>query len=162
MPYRPGLGVLVNRPTEVLGNPAGADPSPRDIFTITGFVLMTQLVGIVTVAMDATASTLRLQHSNGPTFLSAALAAIADDGINTMYSISGDVADLMYKLELGTAAIGRGGLAGGLVAGAGVIANGMLAAPGIIQELWTGDQDGSINWVLCYVPITDNGTVAIA
>lgn len=162
MPYRPGLGVSVTRPTQVLGDPVGADPSPRDLFTITGVVLITQLVGIVTVAMDVTASTLRLQHDDGPTFLCAALAAIASDGINTLYTISGDVADLMYKLELGAAAIGRGGFAGGIAAGAGVIANGMLAAPGTIEVLWTGDQDGSIQWELCYIPITDNGLVVIA
>jgi hypothetical protein len=160
MAFLPGYGVLVVRPTEVLGNPAGASPSPRTIFTIAGgAVKVTLLVGRVTVLMDATPSTLRLQHSVNATFLCAALAAIADDAVETIYEISGDVADLMYKIEGAVAGAARGGLHGGIAAGAGVIANGMDMLPGTIQELWTGDQDGSIQWTLCYLPITQGATV---
>jgi len=160
MPYLPGFGVLVTRTAEVLGNPAGANPSPRNLFRIAGgAVKVTLLVGRVTTLMDATASTLRLQHSNNTTFLCAALAAIADDDVETLYEISGDVADLMYKLEIGAAGAGRGGLHGGIAAGAGVIANGMDMMPGDIEELWTGDQDGAIQWTLCYLPITVGATV---
>jgi len=36
MGYNTRLGVVVQRATQVLGNPAGADPSPRDIFLIAG------------------------------------------------------------------------------------------------------------------------------
>ena len=162
MPYNSRLGVRVYRPTQVLGNPAGADPSPRDLFLIAGgVVLVTMLVGRVTVAMDATASTLRLQHSDNATFLCAALAAIADDGIETIYAISGDPADLMYKLEVGAAGAGRGGMSGGLAAGAGLIANGMLMAPGNIEMLWTGDQDGSVEWILYYMPLTPGATIVV-
>ncbi len=163
MAYLPGFGVLVARPTQVLGNPAGADPSPRAIFTVAGgTVLVTQIVGRVTTLMDATASTLQLTHSVGAVALSAALASIAYDAVGTAYTISGDFADLMYKAEAAVNGAVRGGMQGGLAAGLGVIAGGILMIPGTINEVWTGDQDGAIQWNLCYVPMTAGATVVAA
>lgn len=165
MGYNSLLGVVVQRPTQVLGNPAGADPSPRDIFTIAGgAVLVTQIVGWVTTLMDATVSTLQLTHSVGNVALSAAIAAIADDAVGTAYTISGDFADLMYKAEAAVNGAIRGGLRGGLAAGGAgqIIANGILMIPGNIHMVWTGDQDGAIQWTLCYVPITAGATVVPA
>ncbi len=167
MGYNTLLGVVVQRPTQVLGNPAGADPSPRNIFTIAGgIVQVTQIVGRATTAMDATASTLQLRHLVGavPTVLSVAVAAIANDAINTIYTISGDFNDLMYAAVPAVAGAIRGGMRGGLAAGGAgqLIACGILMMPGTIQMIWTGDQDGAIQWTLCYVPITVGATVVPA
>lgn len=167
MAYNSRLGIRVIRPTQVLGDPAGADPSPRNIFTIAGgAVMVTQIVGRNTIAMDATASTLQLRHLTGAvaTVLSVAVAAIANDGINTIYTISGDFNDLMYAAVPAVAGAIRGGMHGGLAAGGAgqLIANGILMIPGTIQMLWTGDQDGSIEWVLFYIPITAAATIVAA
>ncbi len=164
MPYNSRLGVMVHRATQVLGNPAGALPSPRNIFTIAGgTVMVTQIVGTVTTAMDVTGSTLQLVHLTGAvtTVLSVAVAAIASDGIGTIYTISGDFADLMYAAVPAAAGAIRGGMSGGLAAGGAgqKIANGILMIPGSIQEIWTGDQDGAIQWTIAYIPISLGATI---
>ncbi len=163
MPYNSRLGVMVHRATQVLGNPAAGLVSPRNMFTITGTVMVTQIVGTVTFAMDATPSTLQLVHLTGAvtTVLSVAVAAIASDGIGTIYTISGDFADLMYAAVPAAAGAIRGGMSGGLAAGGAgqKIANGILMIPGSIQEIWTGDQDGAIQWTIAYIPISLGATI---
>ena len=156
MPYLPGLGERVTRPTAVIGGIA-----VHDIFTIAGgIVLVTQLVGRVTILMDATLSTLTMAHSVGPTNISGALAAIANNGVGTIYTIIGAFADLMYAGVAGVPI--RGGFQGGLAAGAGVIANGILMFTGTITYANSGVQTGSVEWTLCYIPITVGATVVVA
>jgi len=117
---------------------------------------------VVGVAMDVTASTLALTHSVGAVALCGDLADIASDAVETIYTISGDFAAPMYKAEGAVNGAVRGGMAGGIAAGAGVIAGGILMIPGNIHMVWTGDQDGSILWTLCYLPITVGATVVPA
>lgn len=158
MAFTPGLGVKVTRAAAALGTAIG---SPHSIFTIAGgIVLVTNLIGRVTVVMDATASTLRFAHSVGPTNISGALAAIANDGVGTIYAISGDFADLAYKGLAGVPV--RGGFSGGLAAGAGVIANGILMFTGNITYTNSGDQTGQVEWIAYYLPITDGATLVAA
>lgn len=148
MPLIPGLGEHIVRPTTVMGN-AGA----HNVFTIAGGpILITGIWGILTVLMDATLSTLRMEHEVGDVNLSGDLAAIADDPEDTVYIITGVQADLMLKAE---AAVG--GAAPLDVAFAPI-----LAIAGDIHCTNGGNQTGSVEWHMTFIALGVGVTVVPA
>ncbi len=147
MAYRPGFGISVVRPTAALGT------GIHNIFTITGAVVITWLTGRVTKLMDATAATLLLTHTLGPTDIAAVLAAIADDPVGTVYSITGVVANNLFKVEpTGAAGINVGGF----------MTNGIIAIVGSIYYTTSAAQTGEVEWEICYHPIIPGSTVVAA
>ena len=135
-----GLGIWASRVTTVLGA-AGA----HTIFTIAGGpIIICGIYGIVTILMDGTASTLRLEHSVGNTNLCADLAAIANDPVGTVYTMSGIITDPMVKAEPGTT---------GCVNAANP-ATPVVAVAGNIQVTNGGDRlTASIQWNMFYLPL---------
>lgn len=119
-----------------------------DLFTVTGDVLVTSLVGKVTTAITV-ANSYKLLHN--PT--------------------TGTTADLCTATDIGTTDTP----AGNLIGWQGLVGDSLLTAPGktpglkqpialtagAIQHTSAGT-DGVINWVLTYVPLSDDGAVAAA
>ena len=146
MSYVPGLGTVVRRTPAALGNAA-----PHNIFTVTGAVVIKSIYGlVVTTPMDGTASTLLLSHSQGPTDLCAVVAAIANDAVGTLYTITGTLANAMVKRTVATVAV-----AGGLMTDITVFA-------GNIYYTNSGAQTGVVLWSIAYVPLyVGSGVVAV-
>lgn len=132
-----------------------------DLFTVSGLVLVTSLVGKVTTAMTV-ANTLKLV-SNPTTGTSSDLCAATDLGTTdtpagNLLSITGapgeDVQSGIGAVQLfpvGDVTVTVGG------------AKGFYVAAGVIQAVGTGtNPDGAITWTLTYVPIEDNATVTAA
>lgn len=129
-----------------------------NLFTVSnGVVLITYIVGEVTVVMGATNNNTSLQHSVGPVALCAVLDTL-NDAVGTLYQMSGDPAEPLRD----TLAAIPGGYRGGLAAGIGMIAFGFLSAPGNIQLLCAADNTGECQWTLFYWPIDPEATVAPA
>ncbi|MHB8084329.1 MAG: hypothetical protein ACYDHZ_00690 [Dehalococcoidia bacterium] len=146
MSFIPGVGNVTIRPAAVVGPNAN-----HNIFTVTGMVVINYLVGQVTVVMDATASTLILSHSVGPTNLCAVLAAIANDPITTNYTITGTLANNMVKRDSGTTVA----VAGGLMTTITVPAGNIYYTNG-------GAQTGFIQWSIGWIPLIPGSTVVAA
>jgi len=126
-----------------------------NLFTIqNGVVLVTYIVGEVTVIMGAVANNTSLRHSVGPTALCGVLDT-ANDVVGTLYHISGDPAEPLRD----SVACMPGGMRGGLAAGAGVIANGILCNPGNIQLLCAANNTGECQWTLFFIPIDPGASV---
>jgi hypothetical protein len=147
MGYRVGFGVSVIRPAAALGI-AG----DHNIFTITGAVVITHLEGlIVGTPMDATATSLILSHDVGPTDLCAVLGAIASDPVGTIYIITGTLANALVAID---------------PTAAGVVALGFMTAvrafAGNIYYTTVDTQVGTVQWEICYQPLTPDGLVVAA
>jgi hypothetical protein len=135
---------------------AAADPQAAflPIYQISnGFVAITGLFGIRTVAQAGGASTMQFEHSVGPTVLDSGTLSIAGNGIDTIYTLDGDAADPIVS-----------GISGAPILGA--TANGQfrflfLAGPGTINVTMTAAAGtGSTGYVLFYIPIDDIAIVS--
>lgn len=131
------------------------------LFTVTGLVLVTSLVGKVTTAMTV-ANTVKLV-SNPTTGTSSDLCAATDLGTTdtpagNLLSITGmpteDVLSGIGAVQLfpvGDVTVTVGG------------AKGIYVAAGVIQQVTTGTgPDGVIAWTLTYVPIDNDAAVTAA
>ncbi|MBU0778372.1 hypothetical protein KKF82_08955 [Patescibacteria group bacterium] len=146
--WLPGLGIHTVRPTTILGN-AGT----HNAFTISGGpVLITGFWGWLTVLMDATLSTLRIEHEVGNVNLCGDLAAIADDAAGTLYYWTGVQAGLLLKAE---AAVGGATPA---IAAAQPVA----AILGDIHITNGGNQTGSVEWHITWLPLREGSVLAPA
>ncbi len=141
---------------------AAADPvvaAAQDIYTITGVVMVTMLVGIRTIVQAAGASLMAFQHSIGPTVLCVA-AAITGNLAGAFYTITGNPLDDLVIGLLGVPV--QGGLSGSQAV-LSVQQKGIIMAAGTIQVTMTGvATTGSTSYVLSYIPISANGTVVFA
>jgi len=142
---RRNLGLRVERATAVLPQTANAP-----IFNIlTGRVMLTLLVGQITVVMGAVANLTRLLAV--PTGATQTFLCIATDTANyaagDLLSINGD-----FGLPLEPAA--TGGAVEGMVVP-------VILRPGTLDLDCAGNNTGSVRWTLCYVPI-DNGAAVTA
>jgi hypothetical protein len=147
------LGTRVLRASATLPQTAAGN-----LFTIqNGVVLVTYIVGEVTVVMGAVGNNTSLQHSVGPTALCAVLNT-ANNAVGTLYHITGDPAEPLR----GNAACMPGGMRGGIAAGAGLIANGVLCNPGNIQLLCAANNTGQCQWTLFFIPIDPEANVVPA
>lgn len=139
----------------------------RDLFTVSGLILVTAIVGKVTTAMTV-ANTFKLV-SNPTTGTSSDLCAATDLGTTdtpagNLIGITGAPAESVIQ---GIGAVGRfpvteasGSPATGTLTGG---AQGLYIAAGVIQAVVTGTSpDGVIDWWLTYVPIETGAAVAAA
>lgn len=138
------LGQAVNRATATL--PATA---AQTIYTVAGGkVLVTSLVGEVTTAIQAQATTVQFQHTVGATTTNLSTAA-------------GDV----NAAVIGTVVALPGGANGAnpaqVGAGGGVISPTVLGT-GSLKYTTGATSTGSIKWTLTYVPIDAGATVTAA
>ena len=118
------------------------------LFTVTGTVYLTSIVGRVTTAITV-ANSYKLQH-NPTTGVTGDLCAATD--IGTSDTPAGNL--LSFQ-----------GLAGdSMITGIGKIATlkqPIALDPGVIESVSAGT-DGVINWILTYVPLTDDGSIVAA
>ena len=140
----PRVGQKVTRATAALPQSAAAA-----IFNVTGRVLLLGIVGRVTTAIQNQANNTKLTAN--PTAAGAAstdlcaVASIANDGVGTLYGITGTFATALQK--------------GGAV---------MLSALPVIVQAGTIDLDcaasntGSVAWELFYLPLDAGSKVTAA
>lgn len=133
------------------------------IYTITGTILLTLLLGIRTTdAGPNAADTMQYRHAGtANTVLDAGTLNIRLDLIGNMYNLNGAVADPIISCGVGLAALPiQGGVAGGLTAtGTGFSA--LILTGGAIQVIHTNAaHTGASRYVLFYIPVTPNGAVA--
>lgn len=118
------------------------------LFTVTGTVLMTSIIGQVTTAITV-ANSYKLQH-NPTTGVTGDLCAATD--IGSTDTPAGNL--LSFQ-----------GLAGdSMITGIGKIATlkqPIALEPGIIESVSAGT-DGVINWILTYIPLSDGGLIVAA
>jgi hypothetical protein len=115
-------------------------------FRVTGRVLITQLVGEVTVVLGATATNLSLvaNPTVGADVNLCAVVAIASDAVGTLYTITGTLADAMIATT-----------SGAVVAQASSI----LVANGTIDLKTSANDTGQTKWTLHYIPLDLGSTV---
>ncbi len=119
-------------------------------FTITGRVLITHIVGEVTVIFDGTANSIKLIAN--PTVgadvdLCTALVATTDVA-GTIYTITGTLSDAMVATT-----------SGAVIAQADAI---LVAAGTIDLDTTATDTTGSTKWTLHYVPLDAGSKVVTA
>lgn len=140
------LGVSVSRATATL--PATTQAA---IFTIsTGRVLVTSLVGTVTVATGATATNLKItgNPATGTDVDIAANVAAASKEVGSMFTLPATFGGALVVNNAGGAP---------LQLGVGVILN-----PGTLDLVTSATNTGSVRWDLTYVPIDDGASVTAA
>lgn len=137
-----GLGTRVAKSNTVAG--AGT----QALFTVAGGrVLITSLYGAVTTAITV-AGTSQLQ-SNPTTGTTSVLSTATDLGTTDT-----PVGDLL-AVTLPTAAIQRGGAVLNLT-------NDLVIPVGQIELVTATGGDGTVNWVVTYVPLDDGASVVAA
>jgi len=133
-------------------------------FTITGgFVLVTGLIGVVTVIRSGGAgATMALTFSVGPTALhTPALAVTGNATVGTVFTITGDPGDALV-VGVGTGVLNtappiQGGMQGSALAG--IQQFGMIMGVGLIQVAHSAiGATGSTRYILTYIPL-DAGAV---
>lgn len=121
----------------------------KTLFTVSGLVLLTGLVGLVTTAITV-ANTIKLQ-ANPTVGVTGNLCTATDLG--TTDTLAGNL-------------ISCQGLVGdSLITGIGVIANlkqEVYVAAGTIEQVTATGADGGITWYLSYVPVDSNAAVTAA
>jgi len=155
-----GTGLKVYRPA------APDVVAATTIFTITGgLVLVTSLVGIVTVIrVGGAGATQALTFSVGPTALhTPALAVTGNATVGTMFTITGDPGDALV-VGVGTGVLNtappiQGGLQGSALTG--IQQFGMIMGVGLIQVAHSAigvAPIGQTRYILTYIPL-DMGAV---
>lgn len=123
----------------------------KALFTVSGIVLVTSLVGLVTTAITV-ANTVKLQH-NPTTGTTQDLCAATD--IGTTDTPAGNLITI------------AGGAATAPVVGIGAVnmysaSDGILLAAGSIEQVTATGADGGITWYLTYAAIETNATIVAA
>jgi len=119
-------------------------------FTVTGKVLITQIVGEVTVVFDGTANDIKL--ISNPTVgadvdLCAALT-VTSDAVGTFYNVTGTLADAIVATTSG-AAISQ--------------ANSIIVTAGTIDlDATATDTTGSTKWTIHYIPLDIGSSIVTA
>jgi len=140
------LGQRVDRASATL--PQTTDEA---LFTITGGqILLTALVGEVTVVIETQANNTKLKFN--PTATGAdqdlcAVLSITADAVGELYTISGTVADALRS---------------DLLIGLPVLTNPLVLSEGDIELDCAASNTGEIKWTLFYIPIDDGASVAAA
>lgn len=134
-------GKRVDRATEALTSEA--------IFTVTGTVLVTQILGEVTTVLETAANAVKLQANPTATGSSVDLCATLDVNakpLATLFGITGTLADAMLS---GLAIKGQ--------------ADPVIVQAGTIDLACADDSTtGSAKWSCWYVPLTEDATVVAA
>jgi hypothetical protein len=141
------LGVHVQKSV----SPANAT---TNLFTVSGLVLVTGIVGLVTTVMSATATSLSLNHD--PTIGSAAnlcaATVVTSDTAGTLYGFSGVITELLVSsgTDVPSEAYTR-------LSGVKTVLN-----DGVIGQVGTAVNTGVVAWHLTYVPISSGASVVAA
>lgn len=117
-----------------------------NLFTITGGrILLMTILGEVTTAIQAQATTMKLTHTQGATTTDlCATVDMTGQPVGALYGITGAV---------GTAA----------VAGSGVPQNNeLILQAGTIKALTVASSTGAMKWTMFWIPLDDGVTVASA
>lgn len=142
------LGYTVVRATATTGLAGAAG----DLFSITGGrIMLTSIVGELTVAAGATASTLTLTSipSTGSNTVIASATAIASSPIGARFTLNATaLGALVVTATQGAAPMGLG--------------YGLIIPAGKITATTSADPTGgpSARWTLTYIPYDDGATVA--
>lgn len=138
----------------------------KTLFTVSGIVLVTTLVGKVTTAITV-ANTVKLV-ANPTTGTSSDLCAATDIGTTdtpagNLLSITGAPAESMIQ---GIGAVGRFPVTETQATGSTNVltggAQGIYIAAGTIEQVTATGADGAVTWILTYVPIEQGATVVAA
>lgn len=125
-----------------------------DLFNVVGRVKVVEIFGRVTTAMDATATTVKLQFDATVTAAATDLCAtvtVTSDVLGTLYSIVGVAA---------TAATESAGVY--LLPAAKLPAEGIILPAGKITQVGSAINAGVIEWTCVYVPLSTGAYVAAA
>jgi len=118
-------------------------------FTVSGRVLVTQIVGEVTVIIAGAANSAKLiaNPTVGADADLCAAVAITDDAVGTMYVLTGTMVDAMIAATSGAAQAQHGAL---------------LVAAGTIDLDCTANNTGETKWTLHYIPLDPGSRVVAA
>ncbi len=125
------------------------DTTQTAYFTVTGRVIITQIVGEVTTVMDATATNIKL-ISNPTVGVDVDLCAqvgIAEDAVGTLYTITGTLAEAMIATTSGAVK---------------AQANNIIITDGTIDLYSDATQTGATKWTLHYIPLDSGSSVTVA
>jgi hypothetical protein len=150
------LGVRVQ--TAAITNPQTASTA---IFTVSGRVIVTSLIGEVTTVQGATANSFNITFD--PTGAGAvgnvcAATVCTSDAVGTFYSVSGVQADLLGSQTAGgtqvpTHVLSPVGASQGL---------GFMVPAGSMLLAASGSNTGATQWTLTYIPLDDGASVVAA
>jgi hypothetical protein len=145
------LGRLVTRATKVI-----PQATSESLFTVTGGnILLTGILGEVTTAMDAVATTLKLIHTP------SAAGTAATDLSGASADITGAIVGTLFAIPAAKAT----GLIVSATAGnfASDVCPQWLLPPGAIGLTGTGlNTGGRIKWQMSFIPLDDAAAVAAA
>jgi len=143
-----GVGFRVFQPAATL--PQTGD---KALFTVTGGrVLLTGLIGEVTVVIETQANNTKLKFNPTATGADQDLCAVLNitaDPVGEVYTISGTVGDAMRSDLL----IGLNSLLG---------AGGMILSEGDIELDCAASNTGEVAWTLFYLPLDEGASVEAA
>ncbi len=143
-----GVGFRVDRDAATL--PQGVDGA---LFTISGGrVLLTSIIGEVTVEIETQANNTKLKLNPTATGVDQDLCAVLSitaDAVGELYTISGVVGDALRSDLL----IGLNSLLG---------AGGMILSEGDIELDCAASNTGEIKWTLFYLPIDTGAVIEVA
>lgn len=136
-----GVGEKVDRPAGVL-----PQNTTVPIFSVNKRILLTNLIGEVTVELGAVATNLKVQANPTVTGASVDLCAdlaVATKVLGTLFSLTGTVAD---ALQSGLAVVG--------------MTKPIIVQAGTIDLVTNANDTGSVKWSLYYVPLETGVIVA--
>ncbi len=125
------------------------------LFTVTGIVVLNAVVGVVTVAMDATATSINLDFD--PTIGSAvdlcAATVVTSDAAGTIYGIETWRSGLLVSANTDAPDTAFSPLSP---------QNSVVLQPGQILLVGTAANVGDTTWYAQWVPLTDGATLVAA
>jgi len=124
------------------------DTTQTAYFTVTGRVLITQIVGEVTTVVSGTATNIKLIFNPivGADVDLCTATTITDDAVGTVYNITGTLSDALVTTT-----------SGAVIAQASAI----VVTAGTIDLDCTATNTGEVKWTVNYEPI-DQGAKVIA
>jgi hypothetical protein len=147
--YNEGKATRVSRFGEYVARDTGFLPrsTSAPLFDVIGKILITQIIGEVTTAIQDQANNTKLTFTpdGGAATDLCAVLNIANDGVGALYGITGTVANAM-----------SGGV--GAVA---EMATKIVVGTGTINLQCAADNDGEVAWTLYYIPLEDGAYVTV-
>jgi len=136
--------IIVERAAAVIPN-----NTATPYFTITGRVLITQIVGEVTTVVSGTATDIKLiaNPTVGADVDLCTATTITDDAVGTMYNITGTLSDALVATT-----------SGAVIAQASAI----IVAAGTIDLDSSATQTGYTKWTVHYIPLDSGSKVVTA
>jgi hypothetical protein len=131
------------------------------IFTVSGRVIVTSLIGEVTTAIQNQACNFNITFDptgSGAVGDVCAATAVANDAVGTFYSVNGIQADLLSSQKAGgtevpTHVLAPVGSSQGL---------GFMVPAGSMLWKASATNTGAVEWTLTYIPLDDGASVVAA